>query len=290
LLDVIIVNFNSTNYLLRCVQSIYGNASRLGGEIYVQDNGSQDEAGRVVKHFPDVVLTMHGRNVGFAKAVNAAIKKSTAPYLLILNPDTYAAEGSLEDILDFMEGNPDVAIVGPKILNWDGSIQASARAHPTASTTLFGRSSLLSKWFPSNPWTKRNLLTANSNGSDPMDVDWVSGACMVVRRKAISDVGCLDERFFMYWEDADWCRRMWQKGWRVVYLPLCPFVHFVGGSSHARPTRSIVEFHKSVYRLFEKHNTRYPAIIKPLVIGGLALRLCAVMVMNGMRILMKRNR
>ena len=143
---------------------------------------------------------------------------------------------------------------------------------------------------PGNPVTRRNLIDKCCDGSRPIEVDWLSGACMVVRREAINDVGCLDERFFMYWEDADWCRRMWQKDWRVVYLPLCPFVHFVGGSSHARPTRSIVEFHKSVYRLFEKYNTRFPTIIKPLVIGGLALRLCAVMVMNGMRVLIKKNR
>jgi GT2 family glycosyltransferase len=105
-----------------------------------------------------------------------------------------------------------------------------------------------------------------------MEVDWVSGACMVIRRKAIKDVGLLDERFFMYWEDADWCRRMWEKGWKVVYFPQAAIYHHVGKSSDSRPLRSIYHFHKSAYRLHEKY-TKFPlSLLNPLVLALLAIR------------------
>ena len=113
-----------------------------------------------------------------------------------------------------------------------------------------------------------------------MDVDWVSGACMVVRRKAIEDVGLMDTRFFLYWEDADWCRRMWQKDWRVVYHPVPTIVHTVGTSSSTKPTRSLIEFHKSCYRLFDKYNRTYFKPINPLVAAALALRLVTSIVLN----------
>jgi GT2 family glycosyltransferase len=228
--------------------------------------------------------------MGFARAVNEALKRSGAPFILILNPDTYMHPGFLKPVLDFLGDNQDVGVIGPKILNPDGSVQGSARAHPTPLTAFFGRASVMSKWFPKNPITTRNLCSSRSDSVTPMDVDWVSGACMVVRREAVNKVGLLDERFFMYWEDADWCRRMWEKGWRVVYFPGSSIVHFVGGSSERLRVRSIYEFHKSVYRLFQKYNTHFSGLLNPLVIGGLAFRLCTVMIMNGLRVLIKNNR
>ncbi len=171
-----------------------------------------------------------------------------------------------------MDGNPDVGIVGPKIFNPDGSIQGSARSFPTFHTAFFGRSALLTKLFPNNRITCANILTHQCDGKTPMEVDWVSGSCMVVRRKAIDDVGLLDERFFLFWEDVDWCKRMWKRGWKVSYYPQASIEHYVGGSSEQNLTRAVFEFHKSAYRYFKKYFKPYCLIFKPVVFLGLCFR------------------
>ena len=126
------------------------------------------------------------------------------------------------------------------------------------------------------------MLTTKSDGRTPMEVDWVSGACILLRRQALNDVGYLDERFFIYWEDTDWCRRMWQKGWKVVYFPQTTVLHHLGGSTRKKPIRSIFEFHKSVYRLFTKYNKPSLRFLNPLVIGALSLRLTLLLFVNRM--------
>jgi GT2 family glycosyltransferase len=277
-LDIIIVNYNSTDYLLRCLGSIYDSLQELPSKVFIQDNASNDGVDRLIAEFPQAMLLQNSYNMGFSKAINNAMKQNDSPYIILLNPDTFVTYGFFESILHYMEENPDVAIVGPKILDHDGSVQGSARTFPTPLTGLFGRSSLLSRFFPNNPFTRANILTTRSDGKTPMEVDWVSGACMGVRRKAVDDVGPMDERFFMYWEDADWCRRMWRKGWKVVYFPQASIVHHVGVSSEQAPLRSIFEFHKSSYRLFDKHSEPSLGLMKPLAIAGVSLHLFYVLV------------
>jgi GT2 family glycosyltransferase len=272
ILDIIIVNCKSTDYLLHCLRSIYDNLPEIGAKIFVEDNASDDGVDRVTSIFPQVLLSKNRYNVGFAKAANRGMLLGTAPYVIILNPDTVVKRGFFETILAYMEENPDVGVGGPKILNSDGSVQGSARSFPTPMTAFFGRSSFLTRWFPRNRFSRRNVLTTLSDGVTPMEVDWVSGACMVVRRKAIDEVGPMDERFFMYWEDADWCKRMWDSGWKVIYFPRSSIVHYVGASSQKLVLRSAIEFHRSCYRLFMKHSGPALRFAKPVVISGLALR------------------
>jgi len=290
LLDIIIVNYNSTDYLLRCIKSIYGSLRELPAKVFVQDNASQDGVDRLKAEFPKVILSKNRYNMGFSRAINNALRQGDSPYIVLLNPDSYVMDGFFEPILRHMEENPDVGIVGPKILDHDGSVQGSARTFPTPLTGLFGRSSLLTRLFPNNRLTRENILTTRSDGKSPMEVHWVSGACMVVRRKAVDDVGLMDERFFLYWEDADWCRRMRRKGWKVVYFPESPVVHYAGASSEQAPLRSILEFHKSSYRLFEKYRKPSLWLLKPLAIVGLSLRLCFVLVSNGMRVWYEKHK
>jgi GT2 family glycosyltransferase len=279
-LDIIIVNYNSTDYLLRCLRSVYGSLQEIPARIIVQDNASKDGVDRVKVEFPQVILKKNKYNIGFAKAINDALKENDSPYIVLLNPDGHILDGFFDLILNHMDKDPSIGIVGPKILNHDGSIQGSARSFPTPLTALFGRSSLLSRLFPNNPFTRANILTTGSDGKTPMEVDWVSGACLIARKKAIEDVGLMDERFFMYWEDADWCRRMWKKGWKVVYVPQASVVHYIGASSAQAPFRSIFEFHKSSYRLFEKHSKPSQWFLKPLAIAGISLHLFYVLVAN----------
>lgn len=283
-IDIVIVNYKSTSLLIKCIDSVYKALGRIKARIYVEDNGSDDDVKRIITFFPEVVLTQNATNLGFAKAVNKAIRKGLASYIVILNPDTVMLDGFFDSVISYMETNPDVGVLGPKILNGDGTVQGSARRFPTALTGIFGRNSLLTRFFPNNPFTRANVLTSRSDGRNPMEVDWVSGACMVARRKAVEEVGLLDERFFMYWEDADWCRRMREKGWKVVYFPSALVVHYVGVSSDRLLIRSIFEFHKSSYRLFDKYFKKWGWLIKPIVILALALRMLSVLAANVFRV------
>ncbi len=282
-LDTIIVNYNSTDHLLGCLESLSRQQSVIRPKIYVQDNASCDDVLRVRERFSDVRLAVNRHNIGFGRAVNQAIRKSAGEYIIILNPDTIVEAGFLDQVVRFMQNHPDVGVMGTRILDSDGSLQNSARAFPSSLTAFFGRSSLLTRWFPRNSITSRNLLTLQSDGRNPMDVDWVAGAAMVVRRKAVQQTGLLDERFFMYWEDADWCRRMWQHGWRVVYYPVPTVVHAVGGSSDHNVAKSVFEFHRSVYLLFTKYCSPVQHFFHPLVLAGLIVRAAFVYASHGVQ-------
>jgi GT2 family glycosyltransferase len=279
-LDIVIVNHNSTDDLILCLQSIYESLGDISIKVFIQDNASDDNVDRLRSRFPQAIVSKNRENIGFARAINKGLTQSTAPYVVLINPDTVVRKGCFEEILTYMEKITDIGVVGPKILNTDGTTQGSARAFPTPFTGLFGRNTVLTKWFPNNPITRANMFTSRSHGKGPMDVDWVSGACMVVKRRAIEEVGLLDTRFFLYWEDADWCRRMWQKGWKVVYHPIPTVVHSVGTSSSTKPIRSLIEFHKSCYKLFDKYNRTPFKFINPLVAAALALRLMMTILLN----------
>jgi GT2 family glycosyltransferase len=271
--DIILVNYNSTDMLLRSIRSVFDIINDHNVKIIIQDNGSQDRVERLTVIYPRVFLTRNYANLGFAKAVNQGLNQGIAPYVVLLNPDAYVRRDFFTATLRFMAENRDVGILGPRILDPDGTIQDSARSFPNPFTGLFGRTALFSRWFPTNRLSRRNLLTRMSDGITPMEVDWVSGACMVVRRRAVEEVGPMDERFFLYWEDADWCRRMWRKDWKVVYFPGASVVHVARGSSDKVPRQALIEFHRSAYRLFAKYAEGSQRFAKPLVLWALALRL-----------------
>jgi GT2 family glycosyltransferase len=276
MIDVVIVNYNSTGFLLDCLKSVYESLNGISARIIIQDNGSSDGVGDILKAFPDVQLTRHLKNLGFACAVNHGIKQGTNRYIVLLNPDTIVTNGFFEDSIAFMDSHPNAGIMGPQILDPDGKIQHSARSFPSLMTAIFGRSSPISRWFPKNPLTYRNLMSLRSDGISAMEVDWVSGACMVVSRNAVNDIGLLDDRFFMYWEDADYCKRMWDAGWKVLYNPQFSIYHHVGGSSRHAVVQSVYQFHKSVYRWYEKHLPFTNAFVRPLLLAGLFFRAALV--------------
>jgi GT2 family glycosyltransferase len=283
MIDVIIVNFNSTDWVLRCLESFHGAISRRDVRVFVQDNCSSDGAGRIEELFPEVSLSRNHHNLGFARAVNNALRLSSSDYAVIVNPDTVVLDGFFSTALGYMEANPEVGVLGPAVLDGDGAVQGSARAFPTFLTGLFGRTSFLTRLLPNNAISRANILSHRSDGRTPFEVDWVSGACMMVRRKAIEEVGMLDPRFFIYWEDADWCRRMWERGWKVVYLPVAKVVHYVGVSSSTKPIRSLLEFHRSSFKLFNKHAGPAYRAMSPLVALGLAMRFCLVTAVSRLR-------
>jgi len=272
LLDIIIVNYNSTDRLLTCLSSIYQSLQDLSAKVLVVDNASSDGIERIQTKFPGVCLIENTTNMGFAKAVNQGIRQGSSPTAVLLNPDTSISEDFFKLAVEYMEQHPDVGILGPKILDPDGSIQGSARSFPTPLTAIFGRTSFMTRLFPNNPISRQNILTINSDKT-VRSVDWVSGACMVVSRKAIDVVGLMDECFFMYFEDADWCKRMWEEGWKVMYNPGISITHHVGTSSKKNFVKSSLEFHRSAFNFYKKHNSRLTFFfVLPLLVGGLTLR------------------
>ena len=217
-IDVIIVNYNSTDYLLKCIDSIYRSLKGRCANIFVEDNASTDGVHRINHRFPDVHVNLNRLNIGFGAAVNQAIKKGLSPYIVLINPDSKVQQGLFDTAIDYLIANPEIGVIGPRVFDSNGDIQGSARSFPTPLTALFGRQSLFTRLFPHNRITRANLLAHQNDGRTPMEVDWVSGACMLIRRETIEQAGLLDERFFMYWEDADWCRRIKDKNWKIVYF------------------------------------------------------------------------
>jgi len=244
--------------------------------IFICDNASNESLEPIKKYNTSLMLIQNKTNVGFAKAINQVANRTRSKYVLLLNPDAVISEDIFNSAIPYMESHPEIGVLGPKILDRDGSIQGSARSFPTFHTALFGRSSFITKLFPNNPLTCTNVLTHCSDGQSPMEVDWVSGACMLLRRKAFDDAGLFDENFFLYWEDADLCKRMWKKGWKVVYFPEALTMHYVGASSENNIIRSIFEFHKSAFYYYRKHYKNDHLLLKFLVFFGLIARFYSV--------------
>jgi len=273
-IDIVIVTYRSYEYLERCIASIYDDSSSQGfiQDIIVVDNApSRAYWNNPPKLFDDVTVVRNRKNFGFSRAVNLGIKKGSAPYILLLNPDTVIHQNMIARSVAFMGQHPRVGIMGPKVLNEDGTIQGSARGFPNYSTLLFGRVSPLNRIFPNNPWTRKNIpcFSMSDNAEDAYKVDWVSGAAAVIRRDAIEDVGYFDERFFMYWEDADLCQRMKMAGWDVVYYPDPQVTHLVGRCTEQNFVLNQIRFHKSAFLLEQKQKrNRWPG---HLVLAAVAL-------------------
>lgn len=270
--DVIIVNYNSTEYTLRCIESVLKNVKIKQLRFIVVDNKSNDLPEKITETFPEVYLIKNPKNLGFGKAINIALKYTTSEYILLLNPDSEVKDRTFACIFDYLEMHTDISVAGPMVLDSDGSLQGSARRFPTAWTSIFGRKSPLTKLFPNNPITKKEFLCFNCDKDNAIDVDWVSGACMIVRRKTIKQIGGFDERFFLYWEDTDLCKRIKESGGRVVYYPKTCIFHSVGKSSEKKAIGAILHFHISCFKLFGKHARMPWKLLIPIAFAGLTAR------------------
>jgi GT2 family glycosyltransferase len=272
MLDVIIVNYRSYDELTRCLASLEPSRSHLEQVVVVDHESNLDAASHIAKTFPWVRVVERSTNEGFATGVNLGVRETRAPFILLLNPDCVIAEQDLTRLMAFAQQRSQAAIVGPRILNADGTVQGSARRFPGITTAFAGRSSWLTRRFPNNPLSRRNLPALDAQQT-PLDVDWVSGACMLVRRNALEQVGGMDERFFLYWEDADLCRRLTDVGWRVLYFPGATIVHAGGRSSIHAYRESLYAFHRSALFLFRKHAGGPARLFEPLVYVALQARL-----------------
>jgi N-acetylglucosaminyl-diphospho-decaprenol L-rhamnosyltransferase len=258
-LAVVIVNFNAGDALIRCVRSLAPALDGAAWETVIVDNASNDGSERRAAAEPGVRVIREGRNAGFAAGANRGAGATEAPWLLFLNPDCELLPGRLTDLLLEFEQDARCALIGPGILEADGEVQGSARGDPSMLTGLFGRSSWLTARFPHWRIVRRNVLApAVRNGRTSQLVDWVSGACMLARRSAFDSVGGFDEGYFLYWEDADLCRRLRQAGYTIRYAPAPRVRHTVGISSRTARATSIRAFHRSAYRYYVRWSGTSP--------------------------------
>lgn len=254
---IVIVGFNSGEALARCLASIAQHAP-LATTIVVDNASTDDSASLPAFQNARVELYRNSRNVGFGSGINQGLTHTRADFVLILNPDCALTAGAVERLQDELERHPECAIVGPQIQNDDGSVQGSARGDPSLMTGLFGRSTLLTRLFPRSALAQRNVRTTADpdDASQSYEVDWVSGACMLARRSALAYSGGFDERYFLYWEDADLCRRLRNAGHTIRYLPTSVVMHTQGVSSSGVPGLAIRAFHESAYRYYSVHVAR----------------------------------
>ena len=281
-LSTIIVNYQSRDALRDCLTALPEAAPGLETEIVVVDNASGDGTPEMLaREFPAARLIANRENVGYARAVNQGLRATSAPLVLLMNPDCELRPAAARRLAEFLSTHPRAAIAAPRILNPDGSLEYSARAFPDQLTFLFNRYSLLTRLFPANPWSRRYLMSDWDHAS-VREVDWVSGACMMVSRAAIDAAGGMDEAYFMFNEDVDWCRRMQLGGWSVTYVPDAVCVHHIGASRRRTAARVILERHRGMIHYFHKYHP-IPPPLSWLADGLITLRAWLMVAGNALR-------
>lgn len=258
-LSIIIVSWNVADLLRDCLRSIDENRGELDLQVIVVDSASSDDSVAMIqREFPWVDLLACDENVGFPRGNNLGLARANGRYLLLLNPDTVVLDDALSKMMAYMAENPTVGVLGCQLLNADGTVQSSKRRFPTIITPFF-ESTWLETIAPKSIQAAYYAQDLPDNAIN--EVDWVMGACMLVPRQVVAAVGGLDEAYFMYSEELDWCRRIKDSGWRVVYYPEAQIVHYVGQSSEQAVVARHINFQQAKLRYFRKYNGRFFAIL-----------------------------
>lgn len=256
--SVVIVSWNARDYLKQCLDSLTAEVCRYPMEIIVVDNASADgSAGMVADLFPRVRLVRNSSNLGFAKANNIGIAQSSGRYLGLINSDVKVLKDCITRLVDECEKRPRVGMVGPRVTGGDGKLQRSCRGFPTLWNTLCRALALDSVFRRWSLFTGHTLAHWAQDSTRPVDI--LSGCFWLVRREALAEVGLLDESFFMYGEDMDWCRRFWNRGWEVLFVSEAEAVHYGGGSSSNAPVRFYIEMQRADLQYWRKHHSRTAA-------------------------------
>ncbi|MEI7028397.1 glycosyltransferase family 2 protein, partial [Paenibacillus sp. y28] len=269
-LSIVMVNYNTTNLTRNALNSIYASQTIFSYEVYLVDNNSPDRSIEEIRfEFPQVVFIQNEQNVGFARANNQAIRLSQGTYILLLNSDTEINVDTLQIVISYMQENHDVGAVGCKIVLPDGSLdKACKRGFPTPSAAFFYASRIY-KLFPNKPRYNQYQL-GHLNPDKVHSVDSLVGAFMLVRKKVVEQVGYLDEQFFMYGDDLDWCYRIKKDGWKIIYYPKTTILHYKSASSKNKSYKIIYEFHRAMFLFYRKHYRRkYPWFVTGFVYIGI---------------------
>jgi GT2 family glycosyltransferase len=276
-LSIVIVNYNTEKLLRSCLESVYAGANGTPLDIWVVDNSSHDNSLAMLKSlFPMVRVIQNPSNVGFSRANNVVISQSRSDFILLLNPDTLIIGDAIERVVKFMKEHPEVGIAGCKVLNRDGTLQLACRRSIPTPEVAFYRVTGLSKLFPRSRVMAKYNMTYES--PDRMhEVDAVSGAFLMIRREVVDQIGPLDERFFMYGEELDWCLRTKRAGWSVMYYPEARIVHYKGESTKYNSRKAAIEFHRAMYLFHRKHFARdYSPVANFFIYAGIGVKtLCS---------------
>jgi GT2 family glycosyltransferase len=284
-LSVIIVSYNVRDLLDDCLDSLrndpeisfdHSRAARFQGEVVVIDSASGDATIELVhRKFPWVKTIEPGANVGFSKGNNIGIDASTGRYIFLLNPDTRVIGSAISELLKYLEVHPDYALIGPCLLNKDGSIQPSRRRFPTLATAIF-ESTFLQDWGLSPRCVLDRFYVADKDPDHTHEVDWVTGAAMLVRRDVVEKIGMFDDQsFFMYSEELDWQFRMSSAGLKVAFCPSARIVHFEAQSSNQTGALKYVRFNESKVKFYRKHHGAGKAwFLQQAILGLFAIAWC----------------
>lgn len=266
-LSVVVVSRDVRDLLAACLESLHQSDNGFVIETLVVDAASSDGSSAMVrKRFPAVRQLASRENLGFTRGNNWAIRLARGRHVMLLNPDTVVRPGALRALVTFLDAHPDVGVAAPKLVFPDGSVQSSRRRFPRP-VTGFVESTVLERWLGRSRVVREYRLD-DGPADAPQDVDWVVGAAMVVRREAFEQAGLLDERFFMYSEEVDLCRRIRAAGWRVVYVPDAVVVHHEGRSSEQNLVQRNLDFHESRFRYYRKHFGRAWSLALRLAVLG----------------------
>ncbi len=266
---IVIVSYNTCDMLRDCLRCIPAAIQPLTAQVYVVDNNSTDgSAEMVAKEYPEVDLTVNPGNAGFAAANNQALLRASARHVLLLNPDTEAKPGSLRTMVEFLDAHSDAGACGPMLLNTDGSLQKSGARFPTLFSEFVGHAGL---WRLAPRWHDLKLRWGRDDFTQRCEVDQVSGACLMVRSDVMAKVGPLDDRFFMFYEEVEWCLRIKTAGWKVYYIPEAQVTHHWMGSVRKVNKAMTAQLFKSQLLYHTKRGGLGNAIGIRLVVGiGLA--------------------
>lgn len=281
----VVVNYNAREHLLNCVASLLGEGVEI---VIVADNGSVDGSEAALSaRYPEVKWAETGSNLGYGAAADLGAALSDSTYLLVCNPDVVLGDGCVATLRHFLEARPDVAVVGPRIVDGRGALYPSARRFPDLLEAL--GHGFLGQFWPGNPFSRRYRMNDWDHCS-ARTVDWVSGACFLVRRSAWEVVGGFDRAYFMYLEDVDLCWRLGGAGWAVAYEPAAQVVHVQGVSADRHPYRMLLAHHVSMWRFARRATPAGRRWVLPLVLPGLAVRLVLTVARRALVGLLSRGR
>jgi len=252
--SIIIVNWNTKELLLNCIESLIKETKQHTIEIIVVDNASSDGSPNAVRQrFPNVKVIVNKSNLGFAKANNIGIKQSTGRYVCLVNSDIKALDGCVDRMCEYMDNNTSIGALGPKTVNEDMTFRLNIREFPSLWNS-FCEAFALNIIFPKTRLFRTRLLI-NISQDSPSSVDTLSGCFLMVRQETLEEVGLLDERFFIYGEDKDWCKRFSNAGWDVKFFPDAQAIHYGGSSSSVAPLKYLIEMLKSDFEYWRKHHS-----------------------------------
>lgn len=263
-ISIVIVGWNAKHYLELCLESLAAAPPRRSMEVFVVDNASSDGSSEMIEaRFPWVKLIKSPENLGFSRGNNLAIRQCQGRYVALINPDVIVFSGCLDALADFLDENPDVGNVGPRVFNPDMTQQSTCRRFPTIWNNFCAASGLATKFRNSRFLSGEHMFYFSHDRTRPVDV--IVGCFSMIRREALDAVGLLDEDLFMYGDDVDWCRRCWAAGWKVVFFPGARAIHDRGKTTAPYPVRFAVAQQKSVLHYWSKHH----GFLKASVIRGI---------------------